>query len=125
VVTGRPGAGDLLVVRYVNAHTVQFAHDHWGAALTQSKPVEIDYSVPHLFAVDFGARFSAAGAGNPHGEQLTVAVDGQVVWSTPAVFFPADQREVFIGYNGIGGSTCLQYFSGALLSVDRVPAPRR
>ena len=117
VVTGRTGAGDFLLVRYVDAHTIRFGHDHWGVALKWSEPVPVDYAVPHVVEVSLA---SLEPAGAPAG--LTVRLDGRPVWVAPDRFYPAAGR-VDYGRNAIGGSACDQYFHGAFLTIDRLPAP--
>ena len=124
VVTGREGSGDLLIVRYVDARTIQFGHDHWSKPLIWSEPVEIDYTSPHAVEVSLGSLYPGPKAAEePWREQVTVKVDGRPVWNVSAAFYDAPAQEVYIGHNGINGSTCEPYFHGAIFSIDRITPP--
>ena len=117
VVTGRAGAGDFLIVRYVDAHTIQFGHDHWGSPLQWSAPIAVDYAAPHVVEVDLASLHPGAA---PAG--LAATLDGRPVWVAPDRFFPATP-EVSFGRNAIGGSACDLYFHGAIFAIDRLPVP--
>jgi hypothetical protein len=123
VVTGRTGAGDLLMVEYVDEHTIRFAVDHWGGPMLVSEPVSVDFTLAHDLTVattalwgatsDIPLRMTRKGA-------LRVELDGALVWRTPAPSFAVRPDEIAIGVNPIGGTSCSAGFSGDILSAERV-----
>jgi hypothetical protein len=124
VETGRPGAGDILIVRYLDARTIQFGHDHWGSPLEWSPPVEIDYASSHVIETDLPARHpDSLPALESQPRRLRVKIDGRPVWDLATEFYPAAPQEVYFGANPIGGSTCDRYFQGAIFSIDRPASP--
>ncbi len=120
VCTGRTGQGDVVFVRYVDATHVQFGHDHWGLPAEVSKTIETDYERPHELLICAGSLFPPPESGvyrrDPGlaviGGQLVVLMDGLVVLSKSADFFPAPQRSIGFGVNLIGGSAAEPSFNG-------------
>jgi hypothetical protein len=122
VVTGRPGAGDLLIVRYLDARTIQFGHDHWGFSLEWSAPVEIEYASPHMIEADLPSLHpSLAPESQPR--RLSVKIDGRPVWDIRTRCYPAAAQAVYFGSNAINGSSCDRYFHGAIFTIDRLAPP--
>ena len=123
VVTGGTGCADILMVEYVDGESLRFGLDHWGAPTRMSKPVPFDYSVPHeleismssLETVKDASTLAAARTG-----RLRLKVDGTEVWQETGEFFFAEADEVAIGRNAVGGTTCASWFSGDILSAERV-----
>jgi hypothetical protein len=122
VVTGRSGRGDMLIIEYVDAHTVRFGLDHWGTPMVFSEPVAVDFaqrhtidvSMPSLQAVtDATVRDLVSG-------KMTVTFDGTRIWRQAGFFFPAEAPEVAIGRNPIGGTSCGPVFTGDVLSARRI-----
>ena len=51
VVTGRTGAGDLLLIEYLKNEEVRFALDHWGSPLRESPPVRLAPDQTHQLEI--------------------------------------------------------------------------
>ena len=123
VVTGQNGAGDFLMVEYLDGQTVRFALDHWGSATLSSEPVRVDFARPLVIEVSMG---SLAAPPDVALEQhirrgrVMVSVDGNRVWEHHTELFTAYPEEVAIGRNPIGGTSCGPLFTGSILSAERV-----
>lgn len=123
VVTGKPGAGDIVLVEYVDERTARLGLDNWGAPLRRSAPFpikpgevyELVITMASLRQVPDATLVAASVRGRVH-----VTVDGVVVWDEESDFYPAEAGEVVVGRNAIGGSTCGPQFTGELRSVERV-----
>ncbi len=120
VVSGKPGAGDVILVRYTDASHIQFGLDHWGAPEILSEPIRTDLSRSHKLAISAGNLVPPQGSpfyGN-HPElaglwdRLVVVLDGQVVLSRRAAFHPATPSTVYFGAAIIGGSATGPNFTG-------------
>ena len=126
LVTGQNGGGDLLIVEYLDAQRVRFGLDHWGAPLLHSGPVAIDRSREQTVVIDFG---SLEKVGDPDQARhvrrsgVTVTIDGVQVWQQESEFYVAEDAEIAIGRNVIGGTSCEAIFSGDVLSAERVNRP--
>jgi hypothetical protein len=122
LVTGRMGAGDLLLVEYVDERTVRFALDHWGGSMLTSDPVPVDFAAPHELRIatsalwgptsDIPLRMARKGA-------VRIELDGALVWRTAAPTFASRPAEMAIGVNPIGGTSGSARFSGDILSAER------
>jgi hypothetical protein len=122
VVTGRTGAGDILMVEYVGERTIRFAVDHWGGPLLASEPIVVDFSVPHEVIVATTAwrgptesiplRMVRKGA-------IRVQLDGNAVWQQPVPTFASRPDEIAVGANPIGGTSAAPRFTGDILTAER------
>jgi hypothetical protein len=123
IVTGRSGAGDLLMIEYVDAQTVRFALDHWGMPLSQSEPLRIDFDQPHTFDIAMPALEPVANASTSRSirtGKLRVRVDGRQVWEHTSPFYATEAEEIAIGRNPIGGTSGGLVFGGDILFAGRV-----
>jgi hypothetical protein len=124
VVTGRSGAADMCVIEYLDAQTVRFGWDHWGTAMVFSEPVRIDFTQPHTLDIRMGSLQTVADARLSRAEtpeSITVTLDGRRVWEHSGRFFPAEEAEVIVGRNPLGGTSCASHFSGEIFSAERIP----
>ena len=123
VVTGRPGAGDFVYVRYDDQGRVRFGFDHWGVSGTLSDPIEIDSAAAHRIEVMMGSLYPDAASTDqpplPRERRVVVTMDGRTVLTADRLCHPSLPRELYIGENPIGGSTCGERFTGRLLLVQR------
>ncbi|MFA5058797.1 MAG: hypothetical protein WC485_11835, partial [Opitutaceae bacterium] len=128
VVTGRPGAGDFIYVRYEGTDTVRFGSDHWGISSALGEPVKVDFSRPHRLEITMGSLYATTllnKLGYRRLGRLTeVRLDGRVVLSDDLPCNPSLDQEIKLGVNLIGGSTCSPDFTGKILSVARTDVPR-
>ncbi len=118
VVTGEAGRGDFLFVEYLDGGRVRFGLDHWGKASVTSAAVAVERGKACAVEVMMGA---FPGARRP--DELTVKVDGRVVWAREAKLFAVGAEDVFVGKNPIGGTGCAENFSGTILDVVRGTKP--
>ena len=123
VVTGGTGYADTLMVEYVDGQSVRFGLDHWGAPMRMSKPVHFDYSVPHDLEISMSsleAVEDAPALAEFRSGRLRLKVDGREVWEDTSEFFVTEPGEMAIGRNAVGATTCAPWFSGDILSAERV-----
>jgi hypothetical protein len=121
VVTGRTGAGDILMIQYVDAHTVRFGMDHWGSPMAWSEPVAVNYSLPVTLDVSMPSLHAGLGAQAPSRTTrglLSVSVNGRQVWQEAREFHRAEAEELAIGRNPIGGTSAGPNFTGDVLSAE-------
>lgn len=133
VVTGRPGAGDFVYLRYPDAQHLQIGFSHWGGDGPVSDPIpippgpslDLEISLGSLYPADEPA-WSSMDAAMLQRLRATVQVrlNGRVVWQHAAAAYPAAAAQVYCGQNPIGGSSCGAEFSGRILKVERVGAAR-
>ena len=123
VATGCSGAGDILVIHYVDGNTVRFGLDHWGTPMDWSEPVPIDFDSPHTLDVAMGSLRPVADATlhEAQREKVAVAIDARPVWTHEGFFHPSEADEVVVGRNPIGGTSCGPAFGGEILAAQRVP----
>ncbi len=124
VVTGRTGAGDFLMVEYLDGQTVRFVLDHWGGGAMASGPVKIDFARVHELELALES-LAPPPVGRPARQErrgnVRVRVNGAEVWSERVALYATEADAVAIGRNPIGGTSCGPEFTGALLSVERMP----
>lgn len=121
IVTGRPGAGDILSIEYVDERTVRFVFDHWGMPALISEPVAVDYARVQDLRIAMESlrrpeRFRptqrvAIG-------ELEVRLDGRSIWRLPTEFFVVSPVEVAVARNAIGGTSCGSEFTGVLQQIQ-------
>jgi hypothetical protein len=123
VVTGITGAGDLVYVRYLDDRRIQFGFDHWGVGGIVGQPVDPGPAGFHQIEVSLGSLYppahDAGRAGDPRRRRVAVTLDGGSVLAGESPCHPATPRQVYVGENPIGGSTCGERFTGRLLLVER------
>lgn len=122
VVTGEAGAGDVLYIKYLDAHHVVFGHDHWGKGGMVSRPVRINYDTSVRLEISLGALH--AQQDGPWASKLWLRVNGQLVLDETADFHPARPEQISLGLNAIGSSSCGAEFTGQILRVERPLVPR-
>ncbi|HTL69055.1 MAG TPA: hypothetical protein VL200_15425 [Lacunisphaera sp.] len=132
LVTGRPFAGTFVYAVYVDEEHIRIGYDVWAAGAGQTDPIKVDYFADHVLVVDSGALYPA---GHPAlrdvapdqlarlRHHLRVDLDGHTVINRDIDPFPSAVRDVTVGRNRIGGSTCEPRFSGRILAVERLPVP--
>jgi hypothetical protein len=116
LVLGRTGEADLIYLRYADATHLRVGYDHWGrggpvSALIRhvpGEPVRVEIHSPGL-----PTRWPAFGA-DAGAASTEVIVDGRTVLSGELPCYPNSGREVAIGRNGIGASSCGDHFSGRI-----------
>lgn len=122
VVTGAPGAGDLVYVKYLDSRHVAFGFDHWGVGGAVSRPMEADPGRPHRLDITLGSLYPP-GAAKGWARRLRVAMDGNVAIDQAVDAYPTRREDILIGRNRIGGSTCGEFFTGRILELKRPARP--
>jgi hypothetical protein len=129
VVTGQTWAGDFAFARYETAETVVFGLDHWGHPARWSRPVKVRPGQTYEIEVHMGSLYPASpallarlfpGASLERvRREFVVRLDGQEVMREESEFYRSGLREVTIGENRIGGSSCGPRFIGKVLEARR------
>jgi hypothetical protein len=124
VVTGRTGAADLLYIEYFEGGTIRFGLNHWGRPSFLSPILRLEREAAHVLEIAFSSFPGASPAGSTnHG--FSLSVNGLQKWQQPLRMYTVEPEDVFIGYNPVGGSVCGEFFTGAILAVERVGAASR
>jgi hypothetical protein len=89
IVAGRPGASDVIYVRYMPGHRVTFGHNHTGRPANEGVTFTIMPNRPYRVDMDLD---QANGV-------LTIALEGQMVYGARADFFPFARRDLLLGKN--------------------------
>ncbi len=126
--SGQSGAGDLLLVTYVDDRHLRFTLDHWGGAPVQSAPVEFEPGVEHRVLISMGSLFPAAGHRsygelpelNRWLERIMIKVDDRIVFSQRAVFHPAAPNTVTFGRCTTGATTAEPVFTGEIKATRSI-----
>jgi len=134
VVTGQPHAGLFVYVVYADPEHVRIGVDSWGRFGFQSEPIRTDYFAEHELVVDAGALYPpdhplletlAPDLRDRLRDRLRLEFDGQVILDRAVDTHSSAPRDVTIGRNRIGGSSCEPAFAGEILHVGRRPIPAR
>lgn len=134
VVTGKPQAGLFVYVVYADPEHVRIGVDSWGRFGFQSEPIRTDYFAEQELVVDAGALYPP-----DHPDlralppelrdrlrtRLRLEFNGQVVLDRAVDTHTSAPREVTVGRNRIGGSSCEPDFAGEILRAERRPIPNR
>lgn len=131
VVTGRPGQGDFVYIRYLDRDHIAFGYDHWGYGGVQSDPIRVDYTAMHRVEVSLGTLYPQdhipasvpAVEARRIQETVQVSLDGRVVFTTEARPFPCLPSEIYFAHNPLGGSSCRDRFTGRVSYIIRPPWP--
>jgi hypothetical protein len=130
LVSGVPGAGDMIYVKYGSGGKAQFGLDHWAHGGPISDAIDLASGGPvHDVVVSDGALLPPPGdplyAEHPAWTGLrdwvVVALDGRPVLVVHQITYPARPDEATMGLNLIGGSTTGRRFSGRIVGVEPVP----
>jgi hypothetical protein len=97
--TGKAGAGDVLFLRPTDKGTATLGYDHWGAPPIISPEFPFAFDRPHT------VEFHLPALDATHPPEVTVTIDGQLVWRQRVPFYRADPDTLTVGRNTIGAST--------------------
>jgi hypothetical protein len=123
VVTGVPGAGDFIYVRYLENDKLLFGFDHWGIGGLVGKPVVIDLWKPHRLRITMGSLYPPSEDVGEWCTRVEVQLDETVVLEGTYTCHPSTRTQIRIGENSIGGSTCGPRFSGQIQKIERPARP--
>jgi hypothetical protein len=129
--TGRPGAGTVILINYLDDAHVRLGADVWGE-LYLSAPLPIDYSDEQELVVDGSPLYPLdhpALRRLPPGERdqlrrsLRLEWNGRTVLEVPRNAYESTAAQISIGQSAIGGSHAQQRFTGTVLESRRLPWP--
>lgn len=132
LVTGQYAAGAFVYVVYFDADHIKIGVDVWGVLGHETGPIKVDYFADHEVVIDAGALYPP---GHPALKQLSaedlarlrnrlrIELDGRTVVDREVNTFESSARQVTVGRNLIGGSSCEPDFVGEILGVERLPLP--
>ena len=128
--TGRPNAGDLIFVHYLDDHRLSIGYAHDGAPAIMGHPIAVDYGATHAINLSLGSLYPPAA--DPAWQELpatrrvqaggtiSVTLDGQPALLVPQAAFPAARGETIVGQNATAASDCGPAFTGTLLVAQRL-----
>jgi hypothetical protein len=122
-VTGLPGAGDMVYVRYTDAQHVLFGFDHWGVGGFVGQLVPIDLRQPHRIEITIGSLYPASVPARWR-TQVRVRLDGHAVLEGESPCHPSERTQIRLVENPLGGSTCGPRFTGQVKAVERSALPQ-
>ena len=122
LVTGRTGRGDVLFIEYVDAQSVRFGLDHWGAPGVFSETIAIDFS--QAVELEIGLPSLATPADIAFAKEVQrgrvfVKVNGALRWAQTIEYFTVEAGEVAVGRNTIGATSGGAEFTGKIVSAVR------
>ena len=115
VITGIFGAGDFLLVRYVDHHTVVFAYDSWGVGGPTSPPVTVEPGTWHTLQIEMPSLSNPQGTLAAHG--LCVRFDGTTILQAETSFHHREPEQVYFAQNPIHNNSN-PVFHGVLRTPD-------
>jgi hypothetical protein len=104
VVTGVPGAGDLVSVRYEGGDQVRFQIDHWGIPPVVSAVLTATPGKTYVLEVRDDAN------------SIVVSLNDREVARYDGKAFPTTRAQITLGSNRIGGGTTTTAFTGKILT---------
>ncbi len=117
VTTGAAGAGDFLYVKFMDATTVVFSYDSWGAGgptsapvpIVAGRPYRIGLELPGLARLDPPARHTLL--------RLRLTLDDRELLNHEVDYRGRRRSEIWFGENPVGGSSTSSSFRGTLQSA--------
>jgi hypothetical protein len=113
---GHAGEADLFYVRIIDPTHLRIGYDHWGRGGPLSAPIRHVPGEPMRVEIRSPAlptRWPSFGQ-EPDPDATEVIVDGQTVLAGDLAHYPNPQREVAMGENLIGASSCSERFTGRI-----------
>jgi len=120
LVTGRPGAGDLIGIEYRGDGTVRFCFDHWGQPSRFSAPVPWPAGLARTVRIIAEPLRAPRPGGRRQllpPSELRIEWEGREIWREQVDFYAAEPVEVAAAVNPIGGTTCGPAFSGQVHAI--------
>jgi hypothetical protein len=128
---GRPGAGTVILIHYLDDARVRLGADVWGQ-LYLSPPLPIDYAEAQELVVDGSPLYPldhpairrlADDERDRLRRNLRLEWNGQTVLEVPRNAYESTVAQISIGRSTIGGSHAEPRFTGTLLESRRLPWP--
>lgn len=120
VVTGEQGAADLLFFEFRGEGRGVFFYDSWGRSgveseevpVTPGRPLRVRVEMPGLTRINTG-RTADVEAG-----RLRVVCDGRVVADRDVESHPRGERQIYFGWNPVGGGAGAVELAGTIRGAD-------
>ena len=129
--TGRPKAGDLIFVRYLDNHRISLGYAHGADPSLVTRPIAIDYGATHAIELSLGSLYpplsAEAWSGVPETRRrqalqtVCVSVDGQPGLLADQEAYPADRNEIAVGRDSIRAPDCEPSFTGVMFLRQHLP----
>jgi hypothetical protein len=123
VVSGVSGAGDFLYIKFLEDDKVVFGYDHWGVGGITGDVVALDITKRHRLRLSMGSLYPPTVDAGPWRQKIKVMLDDVVVLAGAFATHPSDRKDIVVGENFIGGSSCGPKFSGRILELVRAKQP--
>lgn len=117
--TGQAGAGDVLFVRLTAQGNAVFGYDHAGSPSLVSPEIPLGFVTAHT--VEFKLPALAGPFAPP---ELTVLVDGKIVWQQRVPFHRPAPAHIYLGQNPIGATSAEPVLPNATVDGVLVPSWR-
>lgn len=118
LVLGHAGAADVIYVEYDAPGQARLGYDHWGRGGPRTEPFRISPGQPIRISIRTPSLMSSARAART--APVTFTVEGKTYLSASLPWYRIHPREIVLGRNSIGASSCGSAFSGRL---QRLPEP--
>jgi hypothetical protein len=120
---GKHGAGDLILVKFLDDGRVALAHDSWGASFLVGPPISIEADRKYTLDLDIGAlrELDKGVPGTTIADaKLRIRLDGKELFGVVRPSYRVKRDDVVFGFNHIGASSADSTFTGSIVSVTSI-----
>jgi hypothetical protein len=117
--TGQPGEADILFLRVTAQGNAVFGYDHWGTAPLLSPEIPLGLASAHTVEFSLPALADARSA-----PEVTVRLDGKIVWQQRVPFHRPAAEKIYLGQNPLGATSCEPTLPNATVENVLVPSWR-
>lgn len=125
VATGAAGAGDLLMVQYVDDTHVRLGFEHAGTEPFWSDPLPTVPGEVSLIEASLGSFYPTPQT--PEARELSrtllVKFRGQLVWAQSRGFYPSGAQPPVFGKNSLNSPAATASFTGKIVAAQAMPSP--
>ena len=125
IATGAPGAGDLLMVQYVDDTHVRLGFEHAGTEPAWSDPLVTVPGEVSLIEASLGSFYPTPQTPEARelAKTLLVKFRGQLVWAQSRGFHPAGGQPPVFGKNALNSPAAGASFTGKIVAAQPMPSP--
>jgi putative flippase GtrA len=122
ITTGRQGAGDTLAVEWLPDERARLHYDHWGTGEISSPAFAWAGNKVHVLSLSLPSfpRLDEGGTPNVSRGPLSIALDGGLVWTAVASFYPCRSDSLSIGRNLVGSTIAGLQLGSVVADVRQV-----
>lgn len=114
IVAGERENSDFLYVKCVTEESVAFGYDRWGAGGPVSAPIPVRKGHAYPVTIEFPSFVNVSGNFIPPEHSVKVWIDGREVFACRMQSPLRAPKDLWIGRNPLGGSTCGPGFHGQI-----------